>query len=79
VACVNILNKYRSIYWWKGKIFDEKETLLIAKTRSSLFKKLQERVKQIHPYEVPEIIGVKISDGLPEYLEWINDSTEMSS
>ncbi len=79
VACVNILNEHRSIYWWKGKICDEKETLLIAKTRSSLFKKLQERVNQIHPYEVPEIIAVKISDGLPEYLEWINDSTEMSS
>ncbi|MDA8406086.1 MAG: divalent-cation tolerance protein CutA [Deltaproteobacteria bacterium] len=79
VACVNILNGYRSIYWWQGKMCDEKETLLIAKTRSSLFKRLEERVKEIHPYEVPEIICVKISDGLHEYLEWINDSTEMSS
>ena len=79
VACANIINQYRSIFWWQGNICDEKETLLIAKTRSSLFNKLKERVKEIHPYEVPEIICIKISDGLPEYLDWINESTEISS
>jgi len=79
VACVNILSQVRSIYWWQGKICNENEVLLIAKTRSSLFNKLKLKVKELHPYEVPEIISIEISDGLPEYLGWIHESTEIYS
>ncbi|MGC8603068.1 MAG: divalent-cation tolerance protein CutA [Desulfomonilaceae bacterium] len=75
-ACVNIINGLRSIYWWKGKVCDEKETLMIVKTRASLFEKLKIRVKELHPYELPEIISIDISNGLPEYLSWINESTK---
>ena len=77
-ACVNFFSPLRSIYWWQGEICDETEFLLIAKTRASLFEKLKQRVIELHPYEIPEIICVNISDGLDEYLSWINDSTKIS-
>ena len=74
-ACVNIIPEIQSIYSWKGQICAEKEVLMIIKTRSTLFNELQAAVKGLHPYEVPEIIAVDIEPGLPEYLQWINDST----
>jgi periplasmic divalent cation tolerance protein len=74
-ACVNIIPEIQSIYSWKGQICDEKERLMIIKTRRTLFNELQAAVKELHPYEVPEIIAVDIQHGLPEYLQWINDST----
>ncbi|MCX5872422.1 MAG: divalent-cation tolerance protein CutA [Deltaproteobacteria bacterium] len=78
-ACANIVSPIRSIYRWQGKICDENEILMMMKTRHSLFERLKNRVKELHPYDVPEIISVKISEGLSEYLRWINDSTEVSS
>jgi len=74
-ACVNIIPEIQSIYSWKGQICDEKERLMIVKTRRALFDKLQAEVKGLHPYQVPEIIAIDIEKGLPEYLQWINDST----
>jgi periplasmic divalent cation tolerance protein len=75
VACVNIIPQIRSIYSWQGEIYDESERLMIMKTRRELFGKLQSTIKDLHPYEVPEIIALEISDGLPAYLKWIDDST----
>jgi periplasmic divalent cation tolerance protein len=75
VACVNIIPEIRSIYRWKGEVCDDKERLLIMKTREDLFPKLQSAVKELHPYEVPEIVALKIDQGLPEYLRWIDDCT----
>lgn len=75
VACVNIIPQIRSIYSWQGEIYDETERLMIMKTRRELFGKLQSTIKDLHPYEVPEIIALEISDGLPAYLKWIDDST----
>jgi periplasmic divalent cation tolerance protein len=74
-ACVNIIPEIQSIYSWKGQICNEKERLMIIKTRGDLFHELQTTVKGLHPYEVPEIIALDIKDGLPEYIQWINDST----
>ncbi len=74
-ACVNIIPEIQSIYSWKGKVCDEKERLLIIKTRLNMFDKLQTTIKELHPYEVPEIIAMNIEHGLPEYLQWIDDST----
>jgi periplasmic divalent cation tolerance protein len=74
-ACVSIIPEIQSIYLWKEKICDEKEILLLIKTRSDLFNKLKTAVKELHPYEVPEIVALDIQQGLPEYLQWINDST----
>ena len=74
-ACCNIVPKIRSIYKWKGKVCDESEALCIMKTRREHFDKLKERVVALHPYDVPEVIAVDITDGLSEYLKWIEEET----
>jgi len=73
-ACANITQKIDSIYWWQGKIEKEAESLIIFKTTKNKIKKLITRIKEIHPYKVPEIIAVDISSGNKEYLDWIKDS-----
>jgi periplasmic divalent cation tolerance protein len=75
VACANLVPRIRSIYRWKGEIYDEEEYLLIMKTRSSLVPALTMRVRELHSYEVPEIIAVSIEEGLPEYLNWVMENT----
>ena len=70
-ACVNIIPGIRSVYRWEGQVCDDPEALLWIKTRKILFKKLQERILELHPYELPEIIALDISDGLPDYLAWV--------
>ena len=75
VACVNIVPRIRSIYSWKGDVCDDEEVLLIMKSRSSLFPSVRDRVRQLHSYEVPEIIAFPIARGLPEYLDWILENT----
>ena len=74
-ACVNIVPGLRSIYHWQEKICDEKELLLIAKTRDTLFERLEHEVKSIHSYKVPEIIALPIVKGSKEYLDWIYENT----
>lgn len=74
-ACANLLGPIRSIYRWRDAVEDAPEHLIIIKTRASLFKALQARVKELHPYEVPEIIAVDIEKGSPPYLDWIREST----
>ncbi len=68
-ACANLLGAIRSIYRWQDKVEDEREQLLVIKTRSHLFDALQSRVKQLHPYEVPEIIALPIDQGSKPYLD----------
>lgn len=74
-GCVNILKNIRSIYRWEDKIEDEKEVLMIAKTKQELFASLEKKVKELHSYTVPEIIAVPIIEGSVEYLAWLNDVT----
>ena len=76
VACANIVPHIRSIYRWRGEVCDEDEQLLIMKTRSELFPALQDRIRKLHSYEVPEIISVPIADGLPDYLNWVVENTQ---
>ncbi|MFX1298640.1 MAG: divalent-cation tolerance protein CutA [Promethearchaeota archaeon] len=75
-ACVNII-PVRSIYNWKGKIEDDKENLLIIKTRDVKIEQLKKVIKEIHSYEIPECIILSIENGLPEYLNWINETTSV--
>ncbi len=74
-GCVNIIKNIRSIYSWEGKIEDEKEVLMIAKTRKKLFKALSKKVRELHSYTVPEIIAIPIVEGSPDYLEWLKEVT----
>ncbi len=75
-ACVNIMHPIRSIYRWEGKIADDTEALMIAKTRRGLFEKIQARVSSLHSYNVPEIIAVQIAEGSAEYLNWLMQEIE---
>lgn len=72
VACVNILAPMRSIYKWRGRIEDASEYLLVIKSAQARFPEIRDRLRSLHPYELPEIIAVPIADGLPEYLAWLN-------
>ena len=71
-ACVNILAPVRSIYKWRGEIEDASEQLLVIKSTAARFAAIRDRLRDLHPYELPEIIAVPIADGLPEYLAWLN-------
>jgi periplasmic divalent cation tolerance protein len=73
-ACVNIVPGITSVYRWQDAIEKDTELLLIIKTASTVFATLTERIKSMHPYELPEIVTVAIGDGLPGYLDWITDS-----
>ena len=75
-ACVNLVAPIRSIYRWEGKIWDEKEWLLIIKTQKQRFEELEKKVKSLHSYSVPEIISLPITEGSSAYLNWIIENTE---
>ncbi len=62
----------RSIYRWEGRVEDAPETMVFFKTTQERFRDFQQRLRELHSYEVPEIVGVRIADGLPDYLEWVN-------
>ena len=74
-ACVNIVSKIKSFFWWKGTIDQEDESFLIIKTRAALLDELTAAVKAAHSYTVPEIIALPILGGNPDYLKWITEST----
>jgi periplasmic divalent cation tolerance protein len=75
-ACVNIIDHMKSMYWWEGKIQEEREVILIDKTKESLVPELVERVKSIHSYEVPCIVSFRIAEGNPSFLDWIAGETK---
>jgi periplasmic divalent cation tolerance protein len=75
VACVNIIPKIESIYRWKGKVENEEEVVLIAKTVDANVKKTIQRIKQLHNYELPDIIVLPIVGGLKDYLDYIANET----
>jgi periplasmic divalent cation tolerance protein len=75
-ACANIVRNIRSIYTWQGSIQDDNEVLMMVKTRKSLFSKVSVKVRELHSYDVPEIIALPIIDGSPDYLNWLKESTE---
>ena len=74
-ACVNIMPKVSSHFWWQGKLDAAKESLLIVKTKASLLSEIVGLVKTVHSYEVPEIIALPIVAGSEDYLRWIDEQT----
>lgn len=71
IACANILESVSSLFWWKEKIEQENESLVLMKSNEKLFKPLVQRIKQLHSYEVPEILALPIIDGFESYLNWM--------
>lgn len=74
-ACVNIVDGMTSVYRWQGRIEEGQETILIAKTRRSLVAALTERVRGLHSYDCPCVVGVPIEGGNTEFLDWIEAET----
>ena len=70
-ACVNILPGVNSVYRWEGKVVEEGELLLIIKTRGELFGQVEKRIKELHTYDVPEVIALEIKEGSADYLDWL--------
>ena len=75
-ACVNILPGIRSIYRWKGKICKDGELLLIVKTLESELAGVQDTIRELHSYELPEILSFNVAYGEPHFLEWIAGSVD---
>ena len=71
-ACANIVPGVDSLFWWEGKLDSARESLLLVKTKASLFSEIVEMVKRMHSYEVPEIIALPIIAGSEDYLEWLD-------
>lgn len=71
-ACVNIVPGIRSIYKWDGEICDDSEVMLVGKTTSALSSAIIDRVKELHSYDLPEIIFLPIVTGAGDYLDWID-------
>jgi periplasmic divalent cation tolerance protein len=75
-ACVNIVNKVKAIYRWKGKIVTDDEALLVIKTATRKVESLIKYIKENHAYDVPEVVSLNISEGNPDYLDWIDNETK---
>lgn len=74
-ACANILSPVTSIFRWKGRIEKSQEALLIMKTTNRRYAALAKTIGSMHPYEVPEIIALKVTKGLPRYIAWVHQET----
>lgn len=74
-ACVNVLSPCRSFYRWKGKIEDTEEFPLLIKTTRDRYAELESVIRAGHPYELPEIVAVPLTGGLPAYIEWVESET----
>lgn len=74
-ACVNVVPGLVSHYRWEGKIQEDREALLVIKTRAALLKKVEAWVKKNHPYTVPEVLALPVAGGSKEYLDWLAAST----
>jgi periplasmic divalent cation tolerance protein len=74
-ACVNVLPGVRSCYEWEGKMEWSEELLLMMKTTRDRYEELEARIRELHAYEVPEILAVPVAAGLEKYLEWVDSNT----
>src|SRR5713101_247335 len=76
VACVNVLDGMTSVYWWNGQTCEEREAVLLAKTRRELVSAVIERVPQLHSYECPCVVSWEVAQGHEPYLRWIEEQTK---
>lgn len=78
-ACGNVLPGVESIYTWQGQLTEEAETLALFKTTRIAYPALEARLRELHPYEVPEIVAVPLAAGLPAYLRWVAENTSTTT
>lgn len=78
VACGTVMPGARSLYRWEDKVADESEVVVLLKTRSGAVHGLERAFKELHPYNVPELLVVPVSGGLERYLGWINSETSLT-
>jgi periplasmic divalent cation tolerance protein len=76
IACGNLLPGARSIYRWRSAVADEREVVALMKTRKQDWAALQSRLHELHPYEVPECVAVRLAAGAPKYLAWLEAALE---
>ena len=76
IACGNLLPGARSLYRWQGAVADEREVVALMKTREQDWPALLSRLHELHPYELPECIAVRLAAGAPKYLAWLEESLE---
>jgi len=74
-ACVNVIPRVNSRFWWQGKLDSAQESLLIIKTRGALVPEITDMVKKAHSYTVPEIVALPIVGGNKDYLDWVDQET----
>jgi periplasmic divalent cation tolerance protein len=77
-ACANVLGPIRSFYWWEGQVQDDREAVLVLKSRAPLIDALVARIKALHSYSVPCVVALEISQGNPDFLRWIGIETQAS-
>lgn len=75
-ACANIVPALESIYRWEGKVESATEVLMILKTTIARYQMLETRIRTLHSYEVPEVVCLRVVDGLPTYLRWVEQSCQ---
>ena len=75
-ACVSITSSVESIFWWKEKISQDQEYTLFIKTQSGFYRRVEEKILSLHPYETPEIIAVPIKLGSMRYFDWISEELD---
>ena len=75
-ACVNVVPRVTSFYWWEGKLQEDGESLLVIKCPREGIDKLTTELVEAHPYDVPEVVAFDVAGGNPAYLEWVRKSTE---
>jgi periplasmic divalent cation tolerance protein len=74
-ACVNVLSECTSAYRWQGKVETATEIPMVVKTTAAAYPELERAIRELHPYELPEIVAVPVCSGLPEYLDWVATQT----
>jgi periplasmic divalent cation tolerance protein len=74
-ACVTLQAAGPSLYWWEGNITENQEHTLFIKTKKEVYSQLEEKIRQIHPYDVPEIIALPLFAGNKDYLDWVDNET----
>jgi periplasmic divalent cation tolerance protein len=77
-ACVNVLAECTSVYRWKGKVENATEVPVLIKTRAGRYSEVEAAIRELHPYELPEIIAVPVVRGLGEFLDWVGGESSVS-